>query len=224
MKLPFRPPKKKKLQAATARRVRGADYVEEPNIRLSSAFVVVLILHIVAVGGIYAFNAIKAHQPPAFEESETTAPPPVQPAAAQTADNTPATTAAIAANPAPPIEYRVKSGDTILRIASLYGVSAADIIDLNNVRADGGIHVGEEIKLPAGAALAGNEAPQPVSSNTGVTYTVVRGDTLHAIARRFHVTFDELMRVNNIDDPRKLRIGLKLKIPPRHSASATSVT
>jgi len=216
MKLPFRPPKKKKLQAATARRVRGADYVEEPNIRLSSAFVVVLILHIVAVGGIYAFNAIKAHQPPAFEE--TSAGPPTQPAATQTADNTPA---APVATPAPPIEYRVKSGDTIMRIAGFYGVSAGDIIDLNNVRADGGIHVGEELKLPAGAALAGNEAPKPVSSDTGITYTVVHGDTLHGIARRFHVTSEELMRINNIDDPRKLRIGLKLKIPARHQIAAT---
>ena len=37
--------------------------------KLSSAFVVVLVLHVVAVGGIYAFNALKAHQPAAFEET-----------------------------------------------------------------------------------------------------------------------------------------------------------
>src|SRR6187455_1042185 len=33
---------------------------EEPQTKLTSAFVVVLILHVVAVGGIYAFNQIKA--------------------------------------------------------------------------------------------------------------------------------------------------------------------
>ena len=58
--MPFRPPKKRKLQATAARRVRDADYTEEPNVKLSSAFVVVLVLHLVAVGGIYAFNALKA--------------------------------------------------------------------------------------------------------------------------------------------------------------------
>ena len=67
MNLPFRPPKKKKPQAAPrARRPREADFTEEPNVQLSSAFVVVLVLHVVAVGGIYAFNALKAHQPPAI--------------------------------------------------------------------------------------------------------------------------------------------------------------
>ena len=35
---------------------------DEPTTRLSSAFFVVLILHVVAVGGIYAFNSIKAHR------------------------------------------------------------------------------------------------------------------------------------------------------------------
>jgi hypothetical protein len=38
------------------------DYDDEPQTKLSSAFVVVLILHVVAVGGIYAFNSIKAHR------------------------------------------------------------------------------------------------------------------------------------------------------------------
>ncbi len=58
MNLPFRPPKKK-LQAATVRRAREADFTEEPNVKLSSAFVVVLVLHVVAVGGIYAFNIME---------------------------------------------------------------------------------------------------------------------------------------------------------------------
>src|SRR6188508_1020488 len=56
------PRPKKKLQA-TARAARHTmeDYdAEEPTTKLSSAFVVVLILHLVAVGGIYAFNSIKA--------------------------------------------------------------------------------------------------------------------------------------------------------------------
>src|SRR5271165_4971365 len=124
MKMPFRQPKMKKLQASTARRAREADFTEEPNVKLSSAFVVVLILHVVAVGGIYAFNAIKAHQPAAYEETEAPqpqAPPLSQPApAATTQIDAPATPAAIV--PAAPQYYRVKSGDTIARIASAYSV------------------------------------------------------------------------------------------------------
>src|SRR3954468_21410068 len=51
---------------ATARRMAPAamdDYDDDqPTTKLSSAFIVVLILHIVAVGGIFAFKGIKAHR------------------------------------------------------------------------------------------------------------------------------------------------------------------
>jgi hypothetical protein len=57
------PRRPKKLHAATAaaRRAPADDYYdEEPKTNLSSAFIVVLILHVVAVGGIYTFNSIRA--------------------------------------------------------------------------------------------------------------------------------------------------------------------
>ena len=60
----FRNPKK--LQATTvSRRAPSSEsyYNEEPKTNLSSAFVVVLVLHIVAVGGIYAFNSLRASRP-----------------------------------------------------------------------------------------------------------------------------------------------------------------
>jgi len=44
------------------------------------------------------------------------------------------------------------------------------------------------------------------------TYTVRKGDSLYKIAKRFHVTVDELMQMNEIDDNR-LKIGMRLKIP-----------
>jgi LysM repeat protein len=223
MNLPFRPPKKKKLQAATARRVREADYTEEPNVRLSSAFVVVLVLHVVAVGGIYAFNAIKAHQPPAFEEQETSQPQ----QGAQAGTTNPATdnlanlpaAAATPALPAATRTYRVKSGDTITKIATANGVTGAEIIALNNLQQQGGIHVGEELKLPA-AVEDQPETPKPVTlKDSGTSYTVVHGDTPVGIAHKLHVGYDDLVRLNKIDDPKKLKIGMKLKVPAKHPAA-----
>src|SRR5436309_15704684 len=61
--------KRKKLRAATARRSVGAsaeiDYEEmsEPNMKLSRALLIALRLHVVAVSGIIAFNALKTRQP-----------------------------------------------------------------------------------------------------------------------------------------------------------------
>ncbi|MCS7009162.1 MAG: LysM peptidoglycan-binding domain-containing protein [Chthoniobacterales bacterium] len=46
-------------------------------------------------------------------------------------------------------------------------------------------------------------------------YEVVAGDNPYKIAKKYKVSYQELLRVNNIDDPRKLRIGQKLKIPEK---------
>src|SRR6059036_2809105 len=60
----------KKLRAATARRASapsaGMDFgdIPEPNMKLSRALLIVLLLHVVAVSGIIAFNAIKTRQGP----------------------------------------------------------------------------------------------------------------------------------------------------------------
>src|SRR6266487_5247070 len=58
----------KKLRAGTARRASapsaGMDFgdIPEPNMKLSRALLIVLLLHVVAVSGIIAFNAIKTRQ------------------------------------------------------------------------------------------------------------------------------------------------------------------
>ena len=74
--------KKKKLSAATARRSRAMglpdemDYEQmaEPNMKLSRALLIVLVLHIVAVAGIVAFNTIKTREAMAPAAAEVAAP------------------------------------------------------------------------------------------------------------------------------------------------------
>jgi LysM repeat protein len=55
------------------------------------------------------------------------------------------------------------------------------------------------------------------------TYTVVKGDTLNRIARKFHTSSSAIMALNSISDARKLRLGQKLRIPSQESRSANSV-
>lgn len=45
-----------------------------------------------------------------------------------------------------------------------------------------------------------------------MNYTVQRGDTLDAIAKRFHTTIDELSRINGIGNPNMIRAGQSLQI------------
>ena len=46
-----------------------------------------------------------------------------------------------------------------------------------------------------------------------ITYTVVKGDTLSGIARRYNTTVNELVKINNIKNPNLIYIGQKIKIP-----------
>jgi len=58
---------------------------------------------------------------------------------------------------------------------------------------------------------------RPVSTTTTVPftkYTVKRGDTLSAIAHRFHVSSADLERINHITNPDFLHEGDTLLIPP----------
>jgi len=45
-------------------------------------------------------------------------------------------------------------------------------------------------------------------------YTVAAGDTLGQIAARFSTSVERVQALNNLADPRALRIGTKLVIPP----------
>ena len=51
--------------------------------------------------------------------------------------------------------------------------------------------------------------------STAVIYTVKSGDTLGAIARRYHVNTAQLMKWNRLKNAHKLRIGQKLRIERR---------
>jgi LysM domain-containing protein len=175
--------KPKKLRAATARRSVGApaevDYEEmsEPNMKLSRALLIVLLLHVVAVSGIIAFNAIKTRQ------TSFVAGAPVNPENNPTASGAP-TIESDASNRRSPLVQK----ETTLRETK----SAKD------ERAKSA----EQVKEPA---------------RSGKVYTVVRGDNPVTIAKKLKVSYDDLLALNQIEDPRKLKIGQKLLVPSKNA-------
>lgn len=44
-------------------------------------------------------------------------------------------------------------------------------------------------------------------------YKVQSGDTLFSIAKKFNVKMDDIIKLNNLEDPNKLQVGQELKIP-----------
>ena len=196
MKIP-KLPVRKKVRASTARRSIGPsddmDYEEmsEPNMKLSRALLIVLVLHVVAVAGIIAFNTIKSRQgafpPPAA--SASAAPVKSNPASAPPNDATAAAPAA-AANAVPlPRREEVKAAPVAVPSA-----------------------VKEE---PAKAARA-----LPVE-DSGKIYIVAKGDNPVSIAKKLKVSQADLLAANKITDPTKLQIGQKLIVPPKTTAKTS---
>jgi LysM repeat protein len=168
----------KKLAAATARRASaasaGMDFgdIPEPNMKLSRALLIVLLLHVVAVSGIIAFNAIKTR-----ESSFVPAIP----------ANTENRTAATAGTP-------VHADDTKPRD----GVARKESAPRNDAK-------------PSHSPSKDEHAKAPPSS--GKTYIVKKGDNPVTVAKKLKVSYDDLVALNHIEDPRKLQIGQKLLIP-----------
>ena len=204
MKIPTLLTRKKKLNASTARRSRSLglpdemDYEEmsEPNMKLSRALLIVLVLHIVAVAGIVAFNTIKTRETnnatdaPATASSPAAIEPDLAPAAATT---TTAATAPIATAPSAGASAVSADRGNALRTAHTT-VRATD--------------------APNEPAVA---ATKSTVKDSGKLYTVLKGDNPVTIARHLKVSEADLLELNQITDPRKLQINQKLKIPEAHA-------
>ena len=67
---------------------------------------------------------------------------------------------------------------------------------------------------PTQSAAPPSATPDPSPTPELRTYKVKRGDTLIRIAARFDTTVKALIELNGIDDPGRLAIGSKLRIPP----------
>jgi LysM repeat protein len=215
----------RKVVRASARAMRGGedDYYEaEPNMKLSHAFMVVLILHIVAVGGIYAFNQIKVNKNTNLLEnisgkiSQATGG--AVPAVAA-ASSTVASAAANATPFAPPApELRRMPGDADEPLPMVGSTSPAAAVAAPVVKTPPATPVAPVVTQTAPAKAA---ATKPVVATTkaepvvasSATYKVAKGDNPYKIAKKLGVTSQELLKANNIDDPTKLQIGQVLKVP-----------
>jgi LysM repeat protein len=197
IKMPQLPkfPKRKKLRAATVRRSFGAstdmDYEEmsEPNMKLSRALLIVLVLHIVAVAGIIAFNAIKTRQ-------ASVIPAPLPPANVGSSTDGSTTKPAAVAAKSVTAQKAIVPRDEIKPSHSPAKTTTKDE------------HKSEHTKSLEKASG---------SADSGKTYVVVKGDNPVTIAKRFKVPYDDLIALNHIQDPRKLQIGQKLLIPNKTS-------
>lgn len=135
------------------------------------------------------------------------------------------------------VEVTVKKGDALEKIARANNATVEAIKKANDLTSTK-LKIGQVLKIPVGSksnSLAdnvgsskpvvvtkkpadskpANKDKQVIASNTNQEfYTVKSGDNPWKIAKQFHVKFDELLKLNNLDEEkaRNLKIGDKLRV------------
>ncbi|HLX82220.1 MAG TPA: transglycosylase SLT domain-containing protein [Burkholderiales bacterium] len=117
--------------------------------------------------------------------------------------------------------YEPKKGDTLVAISKKFGVSLAQLKEVNGIgpraRAMPALMVVPTGSSPDGTRDLGRlpimyAPPIPVAGPRSFSYTVKAGDTLPGIARRYRVSVEDLRRWNKIG---RLSAGQKLTIHAR---------
>lgn len=121
----------------------------------------------------------------------------------------------------PLLQYHVKSGDTLSGIAKQYETTVDRLKQLNILSSEV-IFLGQSLYVPIKAApLAPDNGTKEVT--TTVTYTVVAGDALSVLAKRFQTTVSALKDANGLTTD-MIRVGQTLNIPGNETVQAPTVS
>ncbi len=112
--------------------------------------------------------------------------------------------------------HAVQAGETLYAIAKSYGVDEKRLVERNPAAAEG-LKAGAVLKIPV---VADDEAPRQERSakaerklaRTFATHTVVAGETLYAVARRYEISVQTIIEENPDIDPTHLSVGERILI------------
>lgn len=144
--------------------------------------------------------------------------------------SSPAATPAVRRGETPAVRrgetHTVRRGETPYAIARKYGLTVEQLLKANRLAAGATIQPGQKLivsksgsRSAVAAAAAGPDAAGGAGGKEGRVasgwgrHTVKSGETVRALAARFGLSQKELMRLNGLKDPTKLRAGAVVKYP-----------
>ena len=110
--------------------------------------------------------------------------------------------------PSPVNIHVVQRGENLFRIAMAYGLSVDVVAKVNGITDPASISVGQRLIIPD-QQIAVEINPSPHS----VEHVVQPGETLNRIASAYDLTVDQLVSVNNLDNPNAIYVGQVLILP-----------
>ena len=213
------------------------DYGPEPNMKLSHAFLVVLMLHVIAVGGLYAFNSMKAGKTAKLQAAKSNPvseqpvqdsnrkegnpkdpeekPPAQQPPLVAKNSEPAATTETHSANvkkepllPKPTGRNIAGSAKSLIQKAVGIGGATAS--------------TGVSSAIAQSTAPASSDNSAQTMPSAPKVYTVSAGDTITKISSSLGVAIPDLEKINGLASNAVLQVGQILKVPERAVAQAAS--
>jgi len=164
---------------------------------------------------------------------------PSQPGAAPSLPSQPTAPEAVETEPTTietePVYHTITRGENLRNIASQYGTTEADLIDLNGLANPNRILAGQQLLIrnepitieaqaaPLEVADAAAVAPETTASEIEpLIHTVQQGEYISAIARRYGVDVNLVLAANQLANPDRLLVGEQLIIPNGADIEAAS--
>ncbi|MDB5257174.1 MAG: mltD [Chitinophagaceae bacterium] len=120
------------------------------------------------------------------------------------------------------VRYLVEPGETVYGISTKYKVPVSELLEINE-ELEKGLKVGQVINIPYSESMvqsAKKEAAKEKGDDDAVIYKVQPGDTYYGISKRFGVTVEDLMKLNNMD----LKAGQELVVGRKSQQVASNTT
>jgi len=111
------------------------------------------------------------------------------------------------------IDYEIQKGDCLWSIAKQFQLSIQEIAQTNNIDTEETLHPGLLLRIPQSESDSLIKA-EPASI---LIHTVKKGESLWEIAQQYHLSLEQLSKVNELKQPNSLYIGQEVKIPISNS-------
>ncbi len=125
--------------------------------------------------------------------------------------------------------YTVQPGNTLVDIAGIYNISWEELAAANNLQEGSVLKIGQELSIPGEIPLAA--AANAEAKNTDVKsdatndvkaaeatsdvpqyYELQEGDTIISVAVHYHLDWDAVLRMNNLNEDSLLQLGQKIRL------------
>lgn len=106
----------------------------------------------------------------------------------------------------------VGRGDSLSLIAALNGMTVNELMQLNGLSNPNNVWIGQRLLVSGGGGSNAAVSSDDTVTSDGSIHVVQRGETLSHVARRYGLSIQQLMNMNNLSNPNHVYVGQQLYV------------